>query len=65
MKAALLSGCPSSNSELGQIRVHVLYKRAAIPAKTVIPAIALSVTYRKREKSADPGSIPVSATDSF
>ena len=33
---------PSSNTEFGQIRVHVLYKRAEIPAKTVIPAIALS-----------------------
>jgi len=40
---------PSSNTEFGQIRVHVLYKRAEIPAKTVIPAIALLVTYRKQE----------------
>ena len=62
MKAPLLSGCPSSNSELGQIRVHVLYKRAEIPAKTVIPAIALSVTYREQESPANTGSTPVSAT---
>src|SRR5258708_37919098 len=65
MKPPLLSGCPSSNSELGQIRVHVLYKRAEIPAKTVIPAIALSVTYRKQESLANTGSIPVSATKFF
>jgi hypothetical protein len=65
MKAPLLSGCPSSNSELGQIRVHVLYKWAEIPAKTVIPAIALSVTYRKQESPANTGSIPVSATNLF
>ena len=65
MKAPLLSGCPSSNSELGQIRVHVLYKWAEIPAKTVIPAIALSVTYRKRWRVPNPGSTPVSATKSF
>jgi hypothetical protein len=65
MKAPLLSGCPSSNSELGQIRVHVLYKRAEIPAKTVIPAIALSVTYRKQESPANTGSTPVSATKHF
>ena len=65
MKAPLLSGCPSSNSELGQIRVHVLYKWAEIPAKTVIPAIALSVTYRKQESPANTGSTPVSATKPF
>jgi hypothetical protein len=65
MKAPLLSGCPSSNSELGQVRVHVLYKRGEIPAKTVIPAIALSVTYRKQESPANTGSIPVSATISY
>jgi hypothetical protein len=65
MKAPLLSGCPSSNSELGQIRVHVLYKWAEIPAKTVIPAIALSVTYRKQESPTNTGSTPVSATKTF
>jgi hypothetical protein len=65
MKAPLLSGCPSSNSELGRIRVHVLYKRAEIPAKTVIPAIALSVTYRKQASPANTGSTPVSATNPF
>jgi len=64
MKAPLLSGYPSSNTEFGQIRVHVLYKRTEIPAKTVIPAIALSVTYRKQESPANTGSIPVSATNS-
>ena len=64
MKAPLLSGCPS-NGELGQIRVHVLYKWAEIPAKTVIPAIALSVTYRKEESPANTGSTPVSATKLF
>src|SRR5260370_35807007 len=65
MKASLLSGCPSSNSEFGQIRVHVLYKWAEIPAKTIIPAIALSVTYRKQESPANTGSTPVSATKPF
>ena len=65
MKAPLLSGYPSSNTEFGQIRVHVLYKWAEIPAKTVIPAIALSVTYRKRWRVPNPGSIPVSATNLF
>jgi hypothetical protein len=39
-----------------------LYKRPEIPANTAIPAIALSVTYRKHKKAANPGSIPVSAT---
>src|SRR5438093_2413440 len=58
-------GMPSSNTEFGQIRVHVLYKRAEIPAKAVIPAIALSVTYRKQESPANTGSTPVSATKSF
>ena len=56
---------PSSNTEFGQIRVHVLYKRAEIPAKAIIPAIALSVTYRKQEKAENPGSTPVSATNPF
>src|SRR5258708_38618321 len=65
MKPPLLSGCPSSNSELGQIRVHVLYKWAEIPAKTIIRAIALSVTYRKQESPANTGSTPVSATKPF
>src|ERR1700756_306952 len=65
MKAPLLSGCPPSNTEFGQIRVHVLYKRAEIPAKTVIPAIAVSVTYRKQESLANTGSTPVSATKPF
>jgi hypothetical protein len=47
---------------VGQVPVHVLYKRPEIPAKTVIPAIALSVTYRKQESLANTGSIPSSAT---
>ena len=47
--------CPES-------RVQALYKRAEIPANKVVPAIAVSVTYRKQEKAANPGSTPVSAT---
>ena len=46
-----------------RICVHVLYKRAEIPANTSLPAIAVSVTYRKQEKAANTGSIPVSATN--
>ena len=46
------------------IRVHVLYKWTEIPANTPIPAIAVSVTYRKQKKPANTGSIPVSATTS-
>jgi hypothetical protein len=45
-----------------QIPVHILYKRPEIPAKKVVPAIAVSVTYSKQEKAANTGSIPVSAT---
>jgi len=48
-----------------QVRVHVLYKRAEIPANTGVLAIAVSVTCRKLEKAENPGSIPVSATNSF
>jgi hypothetical protein len=36
-------------------RVHVLYKRPEIPANKVVPAIAVSVTYRKQEKAENPG----------
>jgi hypothetical protein len=46
-------------------RVHVLYKRPAIPAKTSVPAIAVSVTYRKQERVVNPGSTPVSATNAL
>jgi hypothetical protein len=49
-------GCPEVAG------VHVLYKRLEIPANHVLPAIAVSVTYRKHEKVENPGSIPVSAT---
>ena len=47
---------------VGEIRVHVLYKRLEIPANKVVPAIAVSVTYRKQEEAANTGSTPVSAT---
>ena len=50
---------------VAQIRVHVLYKRPEIPANSAVRAIAISVTYRKHEKAENPGSIPVSATNSF
>ena len=40
-----------------------LYKRPEIPANTKIREIAVSVTYRKQEKAANPGSTPVSATN--
>ena len=53
-----------SASELGQFCVHSLYKRPEIPAKKAIPAFAVSLTYRKHEKAANPGSIHVSATNS-
>src|ERR1022692_2292630 len=46
----------------GQVRVHVLYKRAEIPANTAILAFAISVSYREQEKAANTGSTPVSAT---
>jgi len=45
------------------MRVHVLYKRPEIPANSGIPAFAVSVTYRKQEKAANPGSILASATN--
>jgi len=48
-----------------KVRVHILYKRLEIPANKVIPAIAVSVTYRTHEKAENTGSIPVSATNSF
>ena len=44
-----------------QIGVHILYKRAEIPANAALPAV--SVTYTKQEKAANPGSTPVSATN--
>ena len=44
--------------------VHVLYKRPEIPANTGVLAIVVSATYRKHVKAANPGSIPVSATNS-
>ena len=47
------------------LRVHVLYKRPEIPANTAIAALAVSVTYRKHEWAANPGSTPVSATKAF
>ena len=40
-------------------RVQILYKGPEIPANTVIPEFALSVTYRKYQKAENPGSIPV------
>jgi hypothetical protein len=63
----LLPASTSIKKLFGQVplRVHVLYKRAEIPANKAIPAFAVSVTYRKRLKAANPGSIPVSATNSF
>jgi hypothetical protein len=42
-----------------------LYKRLEIPANKVIPAIAVSVTYRNHEKAENTGSIPVSAINLF
>lgn len=48
---------PSSDTEnLSRVRVHVLYKRAEIPANKAVPALAVSVTYRKQERAANPGS---------
>src|SRR5262249_16330479 len=44
-------------------RVQILYKGPEIPANTVIPEFALSLTYRRYEKAENPGSIPV--WDSF
>ena len=44
--------------------VHVLYNPPEILANSVIRAIAVSVTYRKHDKAKNPGSIPVSATNS-
>jgi len=43
-------------------RVHLLYKRPEIPANMANYALAVSATYRKLEKAANPGSIPVGAT---
>ena len=43
----------------------MLYKRAEIPANTVIPALAASVTYRKQEVGGEYGFDPVSATNPF
>jgi hypothetical protein len=51
--------------DVAQIRVHVLYKLAEIPANTANPEFAASVTYRKHGKAENPGSIPVSATNSI
>ena len=56
---------PAILKTVGQVRVHVLYKGPEIPANAVIPEFAISATYRKQEKAENPGSIPVSATNSF
>ena len=40
-----------------QMRVRVLYKRAEIPANKVIPALAVSATYRRQEKAANTDAI--------
>jgi hypothetical protein len=48
-----------------QLHVQILYKRPEIPANCALPAFAVSATYRKQEKAENPGSIPVSATNSF
>ena len=42
-----------------------LYNPPEILANSGIRAIAVSVTYRKHDKAENPGSIPVSATNSF
>jgi len=39
-----------------KVRVHILYKQAEIRANTTIPAIVVSVTYRKHDKLANTGS---------
>src|ERR1035438_9775165 len=49
----------------GHFRVHVLYKRAEIPANAEIPEFDVSVTYRKHETAENTGSTPVSATNSI
>jgi len=54
---------PAILKTVGQVRGHVLYKRPEIPANKANPAFAVSVTYRKRRKAANTGSIPVSATN--
>src|ERR1700733_11683441 len=56
---------PAILKTVGQVRLHVLYKRPDFLAHSAIPAIAVSVTYRKHETAANPGSIPVSATQLF
>jgi hypothetical protein len=56
---------PFEEISLIRIHVHVLYKRPEIPANSAVHAIAISVTYRKQEKTENTGSIPVSATKSF
>ena len=53
---------PAILKTVGQVPVHVLYKRPEIAADKAIPAIAVSVTYSKHETAANTGSIPVSAT---
>ena len=57
--------CAPQYGAVGQIRVQILYKRPEIPANKGVPAIAISVTYREHKKAENPGSIPVSATNSF
>ena len=41
---------PATLKTFGQVRVHVLYKRAEIPANTMIPAFAVSVTIGNRRR---------------
>ena len=44
VSAALLGYVIIEDWRASQIRVHVLYRRPEIPANTVVPAIAVSVT---------------------
>jgi hypothetical protein len=65
LKRTYIPGPPATLKTFGQFRVHVLYKLPEIPANTVIPEFAVSVTYRKHEKAENTSSILVSATNYF
>jgi len=51
--------CPPETLKTSAKFVHVLYKRAEIPANSTLRAIAVSVTYGKQENAANTGSILV------
>jgi hypothetical protein len=62
---AFANTLPTTSDGVLALRVHVLYKRPEIPANKVVPAICRFSNLQIQEEAENPGSIPVSATNSF